>query len=377
MVVIVAMLVSTLLNTQDSSTATLVKPVATTTISRYIGGASTVTLVPGLRPAVDVMINGRGPFRMLVETGSADTRLLPNAYARIRKLGTHPATDSVRFGESTMHGLHIEVIDTLPIPAVDGLLGLDAFADVTVTVNFPKRVLQLTPDTLPAANGMDILPMMRSVVFWSVSLSLPTGTVRAILDTQNDGSLSAAPDLARALTFTAPPVTVGRARGPLIGDVAIQRSRLAGSVYLGDAVIEQPIIDILPLPGALPQDEYLLGIQILNEFSISIDQRSERVRFERSDRRVRRAPRVSVLGASTITQYDGARRVTGVVQESAAADAGLEVGDVIVGVSERPMSQIDDSRWRSLVTGNRKLRLLVRRGLRTLTVEVTPRDANL
>jgi PDZ domain len=342
--------------------------------AEYSGGVATVPLVAGNRPAVDVMINGQGPFRMLVETGSGDSRLLPAAYAKIRTDTSASSSDSIRFGESVVRNLRIESIPQLPVPAVDGLIGLDAFANVTMTVDFPGRRLILSPDTLAAANDRDILRAERSVLFWAVSIALPTGSVLAILDTQNGGSLSAPPALALMQTFTTPPAVIGRARGPTIGDVQIQRARLSGSARIGDAVLEQPLLDLLPLPPMLPQDGYILGLQILNEFSVSLDQRTERMRFARKNRRVAPPPRVYALGISATPQPDGTRRVGMVIPESAAQDAAIAFGDIIIAVNDTPMAQIDDSRWRAMSTGARPLRLRIRRGMQELQITVTPRD---
>jgi hypothetical protein len=343
--------------------------------AEYSGGVTSIPLAPGNRPAVDVMINGEGPFRMLVETGSGDSRLLPAAYAKVRKdSATSSSGDSIQFGESVVRNMRIELIPQLPVSAVDGLIGLDAFANVTMTVDFPGRRLILSPDTLPATNDRDILKAVHSVLFWAVSIELPTGPALAILDTQNGGSLSAPPTLGQTQTFTTPPAVIGRARGPMIGDVPIQRARLTGVVRIGDAVLDQPLLDLLPLPPMLPQDGYILGLQVLNEFAVSLDQRTERMRFARKNRRVPPPPRVYALGISATPQPDGTRRVGMVIPESAAQEATIAFGDIIIAVNETPMAQIDEARWRTMTTSARPLRLRIRRGLQELQIIVTPRD---
>jgi hypothetical protein len=243
-----------------------------------------------------------------------------------------------------------------------------------MTIDFPGRRLLLSPDTLPATNDRDVLAAHRAVLFWAVSIELPTGKVLAIFDTQNGGSLSAPPALANTQAFTTPPAVIGRARGPTIGDVPIQRARLSGNARIGDAVLEQPLIDLLPLPPMLPQDGYILGLQILTEFSVSLDQRSERMRFARKNRRVSPPPRVYALGISATPLPDGTRRVGFVMPESAAQEALIEFGDVIVAVNETRMAHIDDARWRAMTTGARPLRLRIRRGLQDMQITVTPRD---
>lgn len=366
-----ALLLPTISSAQSAPTRTMIAGRSRVAIP---AGTTSTPLLPGSRPVIAVTINGSGPFRMLVETGSPVSYLLAPAFARAFPAGARD-TDSLRIGDAILTGVTLSSISTLTLPDIDGLLGLDALYGATVTWDFPNRTLRLRADTLAAANGRDILALSRASVFWSVPIVIGEERIDAILDTQSALSLSAAPSRARTLQFTTEPVTVGRARGPTIGDVPVQRARLANSARLGDAELLQPLIDLLPLSPVLPQDAFILGLQVLSEFSFSLDQRTGRARFERESRRIAAPGPVYVTGLGTTLLADRTRRVTNVISGSAASEAGLTSGDLIVAVNGRAMTDVADAAWRALVSGSASIEMRVRRDGSERTINLTPRSA--
>ncbi len=333
---------------------------------------TTVPLYPGLRPVVDVTINGHGPFRMLVETGSAATYLLPANYARVFT-DLASASDTLRIGTATLTGIRIRRHAQLGVPEIDGLLGLDAFFDAAVTFDFPNRVLRLTKDTLPAANDRDVLTLGATSQLWTVPMVLGNRQVNAILDTQSALSISADASRAREFSFTSAPAVVGQARGPTIGNVPLERARLSADVAIGDARLRQPLVDLLPLAAPLPPDAFILGLQVLSQFAVTLDQRVGRIRFARENRIVPAPPPVYATGLSAIVRPDGLRFVLAVADNSAAAAAGIKPGEVILRVDGRSVTQVSDTEWREAMSGSATLRLRVTNGIEERDVKLTPR----
>lgn len=335
-------------------------------------GGVTVPLLPGQRPVVQATVNGRGPFRLLVETGSPVSYLLPAAYQQA--FPSPPSEqDTIRVGAAALTGIALRTAPALGVPDIDGLLGLDALYDAAVTIDLGARALHLRADTLPAANGRDIVALSIASVFWAVPMTIGDRSVHAILDTQSALSLSAAPARAAGLPFTTAPVTIGMARGPTIGSVPVQRARLGGSVRFGDIELQQPIIDVLPLAPQLPQDAFIMGLQLLSEFVVTLDQRTARARFARSSRTVPPPPPLYGSGLSAALNAQGLRAVSFVVDGFPAADAGIAVGDLIVTINDREVRAVSDTEWRALLAGRDPVRLRVRRADVERTVALTPR----
>ena len=346
---------------------------------RFPQGPVTVPLHPGLRPAIDVMFDGIGPFRMLVETGAGGTAMLPAAFARlvppsdtlsIRRRAR--ATDSARVGSAVFSKLTVRQVAQLGVPGVDGIIALDAFQNALLTIDFPKALLTLAPDTLPDANGNDVLKLGSTSIFWSVPITLPAGDVDAILDTQSVLSLSAMPAQAKSLTFTSLPAIVGRARGPTVGDVPLQRARLAGDAKLGGYTMQEPLIDLFPFPAQLPKDSYILGLEILRNFVMSLDQRSGRIRFTRADAIIPPPPPAMSAGFATTQLPDRTRRVVFVGIGQAADAAGMKLGDLVIAMNGVAMADVDDEAWRRAMSGRDPVRFRLLRLKQELDVTVVP-----
>lgn len=330
-------------------------------------------MLPGMRPMVHVMINGHGPFRMLIETGSRISYLLPAQYTSTFSRDSARPTDLYRIGDATLTGITIHRNGRIGLPGVDGLLGLDALYDAQITLDFPRGALRLSRDTLPAANGRDVIRLGVSSLFWTVPMTLDTTMVDAIIDTQSALSVSTSNASAARLRLMTAPVAVGRARGPTIGNVIVRRTRLDGNARIGDAELERPLIDLLPLARHLPPRAFILGLQVLTSFAFTIDQRVGRARFARDNRVVGPPPPAYATGMSTTQRSDGTRVVLDVLESTASAEAGLTPGDVILRVDGRASSDMTDVEWVDAIGGRLPLQLRVRRNGTERDVLLTPR----
>lgn len=330
-------------------------------------------MLSGMRPMVYVTINGHGPLRMLIETGSRTSYLVPEQYAATFGRDSARPSDVYRIGDAILTGVTIRRNGRIGLPNVDGLLGLDALYDAAITLDFLDGVMRFSRDTLPDANGRDVIRLGVSSLFWTVPMLLGTMSVDAIIDTQSGLSISASPASAEQLQFTTPPVAVGRARGPTIGNVIVKRTRLDANAMLGDAELQQPLIDLLPLSAPLPKRAFILGLQVLTHFAFTLDQRVGRARFDRPDRVVPAPPPAYATGMNTTQRSNGSRVVVSVLENSASADAGLEVGDVIMRVDGRISSGMTDVEWVNAIGGRVPLQLrILRRGTERDTL-LTPR----
>jgi len=165
--------------------------------------------------------------------------------------------------------------------AADGWLGLSAFEGALMTIEYPRKQLVLVRDSLPPADGMDVLTMRRAGSSWSVPLRIANRTFDAIIDTHSmDGLDFALADTAR-LRWSAPRRVEGRAGGPGGPETTIFGGTLADDVLLGRHVIQSPFVQV----GAPEVDPHypILGSQVLQNFIFTLDQAHGRARFMRSE----------------------------------------------------------------------------------------------
>ena len=247
-----------------------------------------IELTDGGRAVVAVTIEGK-PYRLAVETGSPNTRL---STAAVRDLGLKPAgmryeepafhLDSIRIGEVVVRKLAVGSGDEVAQLGVDGVLGLDAYADYLLTVDYPGSRLVLSRGSLPRPDGVEVLRAVRVGPFVGVELDVGGVKEIGVVDTQGGIGFQALPEVAGRLAFAGPLRVVGRAVVGGGSPVEIRGARLKGDLKIGRHVFRQPRMAVHPLPPDIPS-KMTIGLRALRHFRLTLDQRSMRVRFARPD----------------------------------------------------------------------------------------------
>jgi hypothetical protein len=273
---------------QAPSTAALSEPSAPLQV---ILGTTTVevpmsTLRSGdSRPAVDVMLNGRGPYRFEIETGGrlvAVSRRLASELALPKIAGpeTMPEyhVDSVTIASASFRSLVVTVLPEHD-SASDGLLGLPFFQSLLLTIDYPRRRVRLSRDSLPRPNGRDVLALTRQGDFWLMPIVIAGRPFDGIIDTQSSAGLSVTPSLGDSLTFAGGVHAIGRAVGAF-GTTVLEAGTLAGNLEIGRYRFRRPVVTLVKLPPQWPTAPNI-GTQVLANFVFSLDQERARVRLER------------------------------------------------------------------------------------------------
>jgi Aspartyl protease len=238
-------------------------------------------------PVVEVMINGRGPYRFAVETGAGFIAAGPGfgAKAGLVSIAGSGGLPSYHIDSITFAGISFQDFQVLEMPrgatGVDGVLGLPFFQDVLLTIDYPARKLRISRDELPSANGETILDLKHSGPFWTMPIEFAGKKMRGVLDTRGTGSLSVVPEIAATLPFEGPLQVIGRAGGAGIPDAEIKGGKLNGDVRLGRYSFTRPTITSRSLPPGFPP-EPIVGDVILRNFVVSLDQKNARLRLERA-----------------------------------------------------------------------------------------------
>jgi hypothetical protein len=241
--------------------------------------------LPDDRAIITVSLNGRGPYRLAVETGSPDVLVSPKVVAELGLPAAGPwqsdsmfRLDSLRIGDALIRSLPVGRDQAFERLGVDGVLGLIAYRDVVLTVDYPNRRVSLSQAHLPTPDGRDVLRAVRVGPF--IGIPVDVGGVRetGVIDTQGGVGFAAIPEVADRLAFGTPLRVVGRAVVGGRAPIEVKEGTLSGDVRLGAHLVHQPRIAVHPLPPDIPA-HVTIGARVLRNYAISIDQREMVVRL--------------------------------------------------------------------------------------------------
>jgi len=157
------------------------------------------------RVTVPVMINGRGPFPFMVDTGSTRTVVSDALAAQLRlpvgenlliKAATGPAeTNSVRVASLSVGSLHLANLRAPVLQRVNmgslGILGLDAVSNQKLVMDFRKNQMLLTKSTQRGEDPFAITVQARSKYgqLLLVDCDVEGMPLYVILDTGSEGTI--------------------------------------------------------------------------------------------------------------------------------------------------------------------------------------------
>ena len=251
-------------------------------------------LVNGM-PAVEVFVNGQGPFVFRIDTGGAGQARVDAAVVKQLNL---PQVGEARGGDGGGGSVAMAVVklDSLKLGSlefknvealsrdynrtggerVDGILCFGLFTDCLFTLDYPARKVILGRGALVEADGRRIFPFTQTNGIPSIKLDLAGTQIEAHIDSGNVAAgFMLAQEHAAKLEMSGEPVTVGRAR-TVNREFEIKEATLAGEIRLGAYRFPSPVIrfaEVFPHAN--------LGVAVLREFALTFDQKNRRVRWER------------------------------------------------------------------------------------------------
>jgi predicted aspartyl protease len=242
------------------------------------------------RPAIDVTINGKGPYRFLIETGAQFIRISDEAarglgLARSSDDAGEYAADSVNLGTASFKDVRLASLPEtltgmLKANGIDGFLGLPFYRDVLLTLDYPGKRVRVERDSLPTPNGTDVLALtMVNDYYLGLRTTIDGRAMISVLDTQNAGAMVIAAKLADSMAFDGELKPVGSARG-VFGAVPARVGQLASDVQIGRYRFPHLPALVTQLPPGFPEGTNV-GARILSNFVVSLDQRHGRLRLSR------------------------------------------------------------------------------------------------
>jgi predicted aspartyl protease len=302
---------------------------------------------------VSVMINGQGPFHMLVDTGCTCTMISPEVAAAVEARGSDSEEGGIQalnsFGDAislprvllesvTIGGVQFEgvVAGVVPLEVqsridsreLDGLLGYSLFADMFFALDYPNRELVLSsawPANLAPVRAELPVTEISGVPF--IPVTVQGKAFQVMIDTGATDKLHLVPASVASLDWkTAPrPGLLISAAGEMGRE---QVGRLSGALELGPLRQLEPVVDV---SEGTPN----IGVGLLHSFCLVFDESEDKVWFCTVESGLVPSPGERSVGLSMIADSAG-WRVVATIPNSPAEEAAIVEGDVLTQIEGKP-----------------------------------------
>ena len=270
--------------------------------SLAIGGEDINARKVSTRMTVEVLVNGRGPYHFLVDSG-ADTSVVGLRIARDLQLpmGTpailHATTDSARVDRVLVDELKLgsSLIQNLELPALReedlggaGMIGIDALVEQRLMMDFEKRVIKSEDARQPAkmVAGEIVVTARRQrgqlILTEVTAAGLP---VEAVIDTGSEITIGNRALYDQLIRGNRKKFMTIRATGVTGVTADLQLARI-GELQVGSITLRNIPIAFADVPpftvfGLSKEPALLLGTDLLENFRrVSLDFRARKVRFQ-------------------------------------------------------------------------------------------------
>jgi len=248
------------------------------------------------KPYISVMVNGRGPFRFLIDTGTGGQALVSPELAdqlALPVVGHARLTDPSGLGEQRsdillMHSVTIGGADFPEVKAIrhrlygdeencQGVLGFTLFKDYLLTLDFPGRRLLLKRGSLVQDASESVLAFRMPDGVPLIPLRIDGQHVEAQIDSGGTG-LSLPTVVAAHLKFLSTPIAFASGES-LATRFPITAGRLRQDVRIGRYAFKQAFVEINP---AFPLVN--VGSTPLEKFVVTFDQAQRLVKLYSSEK---------------------------------------------------------------------------------------------
>jgi hypothetical protein len=260
------------------------------------------------KPYVMVTVNGKGPFRFIVDTGTGgDAIITPELAARLDL----PLAGEVRLNDPTGRGgqtaplrridnLRVAGLDFYAIKAIEheiptgdgapqGLLGFTLFRELLLTLDYLNGRIVLSDGELEPDGEKSVHSFRMPEGVPIARLVIGDREVEAQIDSGGAG-LSLPERLIPQLKLAEDPTVLGKGQS-LSTRFQIKVAKLANDVRLGEITFDRPWVEINP---AFPLAN--IGSCPMQHFTITFDQENHLVRLDGPRKRI-------TLGVTPVPQH--------------------------------------------------------------------------
>ena len=252
----------------------------------------------GGRPVVELKINGKGPFRFILDTG-ATTTVIADDLSRELSLappqglhvaspdgGTPPAivrVDDLRIGDAALEGM---IAAVMPLGgmlsgenAPRGVLSASSFPGYLLIYDYPGRRISIRKGSLDSADFKTSFQYTDDQVLPTVPIRIAGHETQVHLDTGSGFGLTLPTKFLKELPLASQPKEAGKARTHA-GEFPISVARVDGAIELGKFKLDLDEVrfsDVRPGPGPAVGN---IGYDVLRHFVVTLDSKNRRLRID-------------------------------------------------------------------------------------------------
>ncbi len=267
-----------------------------------IGGEDIEARKLRTRMTVGVQINGKGPYRFVVDSG-ADTSVIGVSVARALQLpaGTpvtlHSMTDTGRVDRVLVDelGLGLSVLYNRELPVLhdrdlgaEGMIGIDALYEQRLLLDFEKRVINIEDAKRPAPRldgEIIVTARLRHGQLILTQASLNRRSIEAVIDTGSEITIGNLALRNRLVRGNKNQLTTVGATGVTGVKLNLEIATVA-EIKLGPVILRNVPIAFADVPpfgvfGLSDRPSLLIGTDLMEKFRrVALDFRARKVRFQ-------------------------------------------------------------------------------------------------
>jgi hypothetical protein len=252
----------------------------------------------GGRPVVELKINGKGPYRFVLDTGAVTTvvseelsrelSLTAPAGMQVAAVGggTPPAIvliHDVRFGDAVLVDMIAAVMPLSGLlkgeNAPRGVLSAASFPGYLLTCDYPGKRISIKKGALDSADSQNSFQYREDQVLPVVPIRIAGHATEVHLDTGSGFGLTLPVKFLAELPLASQPKESGKVRTGG-GEFPVSIARVDGTIELGKYKLDLDDVrfsDASPGPGPATGN---IGYDVLRHFVVTFDSKNRRIRLE-------------------------------------------------------------------------------------------------
>jgi hypothetical protein len=252
----------------------------------------------GGRPVVELKINGKGPYRFVLDTGAVTTvvsdelsrELSLSAPAGMQAAavggGTPPAIvviHDLRIGDAVLEEM---IAAVMPLGgllkgenAPRGVLSAASFPGCLLTYDYPGKRISIKKGALQSADSKSTFQYREDQVLPTVPVRIAGHDTEVHLDTGSGFGLTLPVKFLTELPLASQPKEAGRLRTHG-GEFPVSIARVDGTIELGKYKLDLDEVrfsDVRPGPGPATGN---IGYDVLRHFVVTLDSKNRRIRLD-------------------------------------------------------------------------------------------------
>jgi hypothetical protein len=237
----------------------------------------------GGRPVVEVMLDGKGPYRFIFDTGAA-FNVIDSSLGAELGLEDSATLDEVRLAKVALHDVEAVVmpiskmLGTGDVPR--GVLSASALPGALVVFDYPGRRIAFRKGALGEPDGKTVFNYDPGDLP-SIPVNVAGREFVVYLDTGAPYPLALPTKYMKELPLAAPSVQKGKVKSH-VGMLPLFVASLKGDIAIGDlrvATRELHFTDVVLHPEAEPKGQ--VGDEALREFVLTLDSANHRIELRK------------------------------------------------------------------------------------------------